>query len=118
MYDRVGLQVRAAFEDKSGFGWILKMDPVLTVIPCNMLSFLFQPQGLREGGQGGDMPDIFEHLFGGGGGGMGGGMGGFFGMPFGGMGGGMGGMGLAGMGGRGGGRRRAAKGEDTLHPLK
>jgi len=74
-------------------------------------------QGLREGGQGGDMPDIFEHLFGGGGGGMGG-MGGFFGMPFGGMGG-MGGMGMGGgMGGRGGGRRRPAKGEDTLHPLK
>lgn len=73
-------------------------------------------QGLREGGQAGDMPDIFEHLFGGGGMGGMGGMGGFFGMPFGGMGG-MGGMGMSGMGGRGG-RRRPAKGEDTLHPLK
>ena len=77
----------------------------------------FYPQGLREGGQGGDMPDIFEHLFGGGGGGGMGGMGGFFGMPFGGMGG-MGGMGMSGMGGGRGGRRRAQKGEDTLHPLK
>ena len=74
-------------------------------------------QGLREGGQAGDMPDIFEHLFGGGGMGGMGGMGGFFGMPFGGMGG-MGGMGMSGMGGGRGGRRRPAKGEDTLHPLK
>jgi len=71
-------------------------------------------QGLREGGQGGDMPDIFEHIFGGGGG-MGG-MGGFFGMPFGGMG--MGGPMGGPMGGGRGGRRRPQKGEDTLHPLK
>lgn len=71
-------------------------------------------QGLREGGQGGDMPDIFEHIFGGGGG-MGG-MGGFFGMPFGGMG--MGGPMGGPMGGGRGGRRRQQKGEDTLHPLK
>jgi len=68
-------------------------------------------QGLREGGQGGDMPDIFEHIFGGGMGGMGG-MGGFFGMPFGGM----GGMGGPMGGGRG--SRRRQKGENTMHPLK
>ena len=60
------------------------------------------------------MPDIFEHIFGGGGG-MGG-MGGFFGMPFGGMG--MGGPMGGPMGGGRGGRRRPQKGEDRLHPLK
>lgn len=61
--------------------------------------------GLKEGGEGGGMfPDeIFSHLFGGGllgglfGGGMGGGMGGG---PFGGA------------------RRRRARGEDTVHPLR
>ena len=80
----------------------------------HLLWSLISWQGLREGGQGGDMPDIFEHIFGGGGG-MGG-MGGFFGMPFGGMG--MGGPMGGPMGGGRGGRRRPQKGEDTLHPLK
>lgn len=105
---------KAGSEAEEKFKEISFAHEILTNPEKRELYDAYGEKGLREGGMGHGMDDLFSHIFGGGGG-HGGGLFSGFG-PFG-----MGGMGgMSGMHGMGGGRRRQQRrrGEDTVHTLK
>merc|ERR1712147_225998 len=97
---------KAGSDTEEKFKEISFAHEVLTNPEKRELYDAYGEKGLREGGMGHGMDDIFSHIFGGGG--HGGGLFSGFG-PF----------GMGGMHGMGGGRRRQQRrGEDTVHTLK